>query len=118
MSEDDAWQKALDDHPEYRDGILDGSLPEEILDANGELINPRLHLTMHAIVEQQLAADEPVGIAEIARQLADLGVSQHEIRHIISGPLAEQLWMMQSKGAQFDSAGYLRELRNIVLSLR
>jgi uncharacterized protein DUF1841 len=118
MTEDDAWQKALDDHPEYRDGVLDGSLPEEILDANGELINPRLHLTMHAIVEQQLAADEPPGIAEIARQLADLGIAQHEIRHLISGPLAEQLWMMQSKGAQFDEAGYLEELRNIVASLR
>ncbi len=117
MSEDQAWQKALDDHPEYRDGVLDGSLPEEILDANGELINPRLHLTMHAIVEQQLAGDEPAGIAEIARQLANLGVSPHEIRHLISGPLAEQLWAMQSEGAPFDTAGYLEDLREIVASL-
>ena len=73
---------------------------------------------MHTFVEQQLAADEPAGIAEIARQIADLSVSQHEIRHIISGPLAEQLWMMQSKGAQFEACGYLKELREIVASLR
>jgi hypothetical protein len=73
---------------------------------------------MHTIVEQQLAADEPAGIAEIACQLADLGVSQHEIRHIISGPLAEQLWIMQSKGAQFDASGYLEDLRQIVASMR
>jgi hypothetical protein len=73
---------------------------------------------MHGIVEQQLTADEPAGIAEIARQLADQGVSQHEIRHIISGPLAEQLWDMQSEGVSFDALGYLEDLRQIVASLR
>lgn len=114
LSEDEAWEIALNDHPEYREGIEDGTLPEEILDERGELMNPRLHLTLHTIVEKQLASDEPKGIAEIARELAARGVSRHNIRHLMATPLAEQLWAMQTEGAQFDEDEYLAHLRDIV----
>jgi hypothetical protein len=118
LSEDEAWEIALNDHPEYRDGIEGGTLPEEVLDERGELMNPRLHLTLHTIVEKQLAADEPKGMAEIARELAALGVSRHNIRHAIATPLVEQLWAMQTEGAQFDEVEYLAQLREIVDSYR
>ncbi|HVW39403.1 MAG TPA: DUF1841 family protein [Pirellulales bacterium] len=118
LSEDEAWEIALNDHPEYREGIEDGTLPEEMLDERGELMNPRLHLTLHTIVEKQLAADEPKGMAEIARELAAVGVSRHNIRHAIATPLVEQLWAMQAEGAQFDEVEYLAQLRDIVDSYR
>ena len=118
LTEEEAWEIALNDHPEYREGIEAGTLPEEILDEGGELMNPRLHLTLHTIVEKQIAADEPQGVAEIARQLAALGVSRHNIRHAIATPLVEQLWAMQTEGAEFDEADYLEQLRDVVDSYR
>ena len=118
LSEDEAWEIALNDHPEYREAIEDETLPEEILNESGELMNPRLHLTLHTIVEKQLAADEPKGVAEIARELAARAVSRHNIRHLIATPLAEQLWAMQVEGAQFDEHEYLAQLRDIVDSYR
>lgn len=118
LSEDEAWEIALDDHPEYREGIREGTLPEEIVDERGEPMNPRLHLTLHSIVEMQLATDEPKGVAEIGRQLAALGVSRHDIRHAIGDPLIEQLWLMQTEGAQFDEGEYLEQLRDVVDSYR
>lgn len=118
LSEDEAWEIALNDHPEYREGIEDGTLPEEILDGRGEVMNPRLHLTLHTIVEKQIAADEPKGVAEIARELAALGVSRHNIRHAIATPLVEQLWAMQTEGAEFDEVEYLEQLRDVVDSYR
>ena len=118
LSEEEAWEIALNDHPEYRAGIEDGTLPEEILDERGEVMNPRLHLTLHTIVEKQIAADEPRGVAEIARELAALGVSRHNIRHAIATPLVEQLWAMQAEGAEFDEAEYLEQLRDVVDSYR
>lgn len=38
-------------------------------------MSPRLHLTMHPIVERQLASDRPRGVAEIERKLLALGRS-------------------------------------------
>lgn len=118
MSEDEAWEIALDDHPEYRRGIEDDTLPDEIVGEDGEPMSPRAHLMVHAIVERQLAVDEPRGVAEIARQLAALGVSHHEIRHVIGVAVAEQLWTMQTQGAKFDEAAYLAQLREEVASRR
>ena len=31
LSEDEAWEIAVNDHPEYRKGIEDGTLPDEIV---------------------------------------------------------------------------------------
>jgi hypothetical protein len=118
MDDTRAWEIALDDHPEFREGFENDSLPEEMLGEDGEPISPRLHLMLHVIVEQQLAADAPPGIAEIAEQLTKLGVSRHEIRHVIGGPLAEQLWLMQTQQAAFDSDAYLDQLREAVDSHR
>lgn len=114
LTEEEAWEIALNDHPEYREGIVDGTLPEEILDAGGEPMNPRLHVMMHMMIEMQLSLDDPKGVAEIGRQLAALGVSRHEIRHAIATALAEQLWMMQAQSAVFDEEEYLAQLRDVV----
>jgi hypothetical protein len=118
LSDDAAWEIVWDDHPEYRDAMEIGTLPEEIVGEDGEPMNPRLHMTMHVIVEKQLAADDPPGVAQIGRQLAAAGVSRHEIRHVIAYEMTEQLWLMQSKGVLFDSETYLANLRDVVESYR
>ena len=118
LSEDQAYEIALNDHPEYRQRIFEGTLPETIPGEDGEPMNPRLHIMIHSIVERQLASNEPRGVADIARQLAALGVSRHEIRHAIALPLTEQLWAMQAEGRVFDEAEYLEQLRDIVDSYR
>lgn len=118
LSDDSAWEIVLHDHPEYREDYEAGTLPEEIIGEDGEPMSPRLHMMMHVIVEKQLAADDPPGLAEIARQLAAAGVSRHEIRRLIAGEVAEQLWLMQSKGALFDVETYLANLRDVVASYR
>jgi hypothetical protein len=118
LSDDAAWEIVWDDHPEYREAIENGSLPEEIVGEHGEPMNPRLHMTMHVIVEKQLAADDPPGVAQIARQLAGAGVARHEIRHVIANEVAGQLWLMQSKGVLFDAETYLANLRDVVESYR
>ena len=117
LSEDEAWEVALNDHPELRRAMDEDTLPDEIVDEVGNVMNPRLHLTLHAMVERQIAADEPPGVAAIARELAQRGVSHHEIRHAIGQPLTKQIWYMQKEGCPFDEDRYLGQLQNIVDSL-
>lgn len=118
MSEDQAWEIALNDHPEFRKALEKGTLPEEMTDENGDLMNPRLHLTLHAIVERQIATDDPPGVAAIARQLEKLRVPPHEIRHAIARPVSEEMWHMMKEGHVFDEQKYLKELGEIVRSYR
>ena len=118
LTEDAAWEIALRDHPEWSRLIEQDSLPDEITDERGEPMSPRAHLSMHAVVERQLASDEPKGVVAIARQLEELGVSQHDIRHEIAQAIATQMWRMMKEECPFDEQQYLADLRNIVESHR
>ncbi len=114
MSEDEAYTIALNDHPQWRQQLEDETLPDEIMGDDGEPMSPRMHLTIHAIVERQLSADEPEGVVEIAEQLEQLNFSRHEIRHEIGRAVVNQMWCMQKEGCEFDEGRYLAELKEIV----
>ena len=94
------------------------TLPDEIIGKNGEPMNPRMHLSMHVIVEGQLASDEPQGVVAIARELEQLGFSRHDIRHEIGRVLAEDMWHILKEKRVFDKARYLADLRKAVESHR
>jgi hypothetical protein len=51
----------------------------------------RLHATFHTIVENQLAAREPV-VVETLKRLRDEGLSRHEAVHAIASVLAAQVY--------------------------
>ena len=118
LGEDEAWEIALNDHPKYRQLLEDDKLSEELAGENGEVMNPHLHLTMHSMIELQIAKDQPQGVAAIARQLEELGVSGHDIRHEMGRPLAEHMWHMLKEQHPFEEGWYLAELRKIVESFR
>ena len=118
MTEDAALEIALRDHPEWRRAWERGELADEITGEDGQPMSPRAHLHIHAVVERQLAADEPKGVRAIARELEQLGVSRHDVRHEIGAVIAEHMWYMTKEGCPFDEGRYLAELRKIVESYR
>jgi hypothetical protein len=118
ITEDAALEIALRDHPEWRQAWESGELADEIIGKDGQPMSPRAHLHIHAVVERQLAADEPKGVRAIARKLRQLGVSRHDVRHQIGAVIAEHIWYMTKEGCPFDEGRYLAELRKIVDSHR
>jgi len=96
----------------------ESGLPNEITGENGQPLSPRAHLHIHAVVERQLAADEPKGIRAIARELEQLGLSRHDVRHEIGAVIAEHMWYVTKEGCPFDEGRYLAGLRKIVESYR
>ena len=113
LSEREALQIALDDHPEYKEAVLKDTLPKEIIGPTGEPMSPRMHLQIHAIVERQLAADEPHGIVNVAREMMDLGVSPHDVRHAIGEAISRQMWHAMKYNQPFDQSEYFADLREI-----
>jgi hypothetical protein len=93
-------------------------LPDEIGGEDGQPMSPRAHSHIHAVLERQLADDEPKGVLAIARELEQLGVSRHDVRHEIGAVIAEHMWYMTKECCPFDEDRYLAELRKIVESYR
>ena len=118
MTEDAALEIAIRDHPEWRRAWESGELADEITGEDGQPMSPRAHLHIHAVVERQLAADEPKGVLAVARALEHLGVSRHDVRHEIGAVITEHMWYMTKEGCPFDEGRYLAELRKIVESYR
>ena len=88
LSEDEAMRIALKSHPQWRSQWERGTLPDEIVGEDGQPMSPRMHITVHTIVRRQLAADESKGVVAIARELEQLGLSRHELRHAIGQAVA------------------------------
>ena len=95
-------------HPEYH-ALLEAPETDIERDYRPEEggINPFLHLSLHLAVAEQLAIDQPTGIAaQFARLRASRG-DEHQALHAIVECLGEVVWQAQRLGAQPDAALYL-----------
>ena len=95
-------------HPEYHrvleapNEFLDKDFPPEFGD-----VNPFLHLSMHVALAEQLAIDQPPGIAAAFQRLQTKLASDHEARHKMMDCLEEVMWQSQRYGGPPDAASYL-----------
>jgi uncharacterized protein DUF1841 len=64
--------------------------------------NPKLHATMHAIVENQLAANAPAESRATLERFVAAGVTRHEAVHAIGSVVAEALWSVLRRNASVD----------------
>ncbi len=83
-----------------------------------EGVNPFLHVHFHLIVEKQLAMGKPKIVKEIGEELNKLGLSHHEIVHLIAKPLSEQIFDMLKNKVLFDEERYARDLRKILEEIK
>ncbi|HEY3480195.1 MAG TPA: DUF1841 family protein, partial [Streptomyces sp.] len=96
------------EHPEYHQVLTDPAAGDEI---GG--VNPRLHLSIHEIVANQLWADDPPEVWQAARRLRDRGVDRHEILHRLMAAAVDQLHGALTSGTAADMAAYAGALDRI-----
>ena len=92
------------DHFESTD-ILDGRAYEE-----GAAFNPFLHISIHQMVEDQLAAESPIETVLFCESFEDRGLSRHDAIHFVMMILIQVLYASASSGHPFDAARYKRIL--------
>lgn len=92
------------EHPEFEDALED-DVGE--IDLGYGPINPRLHLTMHEIVATQLWDGEPPEVWETAVRLGAAGYERHEILHMLSRPVSDQVWAALRDQAPYDKARHV-----------
>lgn len=100
----------LDQHPEYA-GFGPG---EEVEMKDGTTMNPRLHIAVEAVVQSQMAKDEPPEARETYVSLLSEGVDPHEARHAIGRVFVETVWLLLQNRLVADPNTYYRgQLRDL-----
>jgi hypothetical protein len=90
MEFEQAFEAALEWHPEWQDRYWDNRLNEE----------DNRHLLFHATVEGMLAANE--NFASIAEQAERRGLDGHEIRHSLARAFLFVSWYHALEGTGYD----------------
>ncbi len=120
----DAWakykkQQALTDleaialqvmqmHPEYH-LVLDAPdryMEQAYFPEMGET-NPFLHMSLHLSVLEQVAINQPIGIAEIYQALKMKHGNEADAQHDLMDCLAESIWQAQRNGQPPNSETYM-----------
>lgn len=96
------------EHPELEDALM-GSRDE--VDLGYGPFNPRLHLTMHQIVATQLWDGDPPEVWETAVRLLEDGYERHEILHMLSRPVSDQVWSAFHDDRPYDRGRHIAALR-------
>ena len=95
-------------HPEYHAMLEapDAHIERDYRPERGE-VNPFLHLSLHLAVAEQLAIDQPAGIAAQYKRLVAARGDEHAALHALVECLEETVWQAQRLGAAPDSGIYL-----------
>jgi hypothetical protein len=96
-------------HPEFAGALQRG---EDVI-TNGEAVNPRLHVTMHQVVANQLLAGDPPETWQTVQRLAGLGYDWHTIMHMIASLVSEDIYRVLKEHQQPDPAAYIRRLSEL-----
>ncbi len=78
--------------------------------ADGQPVNPRMHVTLHQVVANQLLSDDPAGTWLAVQRLADLGYDWHNIMHMISALVSDDIYRSATERRRFDPDDYARRL--------
>jgi hypothetical protein len=96
-------------HTEFEDALR----RHDDMIVNGEPVSPRLHIAMHQAVANQLLADDPPGTWQTVQRLISLGYDWHNIMHMISALLTEDVYQAMTEHRRPDPADYARRLNEL-----
>ena len=106
-NEDDRYFFILAEHPELIPAIRD-DLDE--IEMHGRTMNPRLHLTMHQVVTNQLWDNDPPEVWLTVRRLTGLGYKRHDILHMIASAVSDEVWYSLKENTPADPSDYIKKL--------
>ncbi len=102
-------------HPEYHALLTDpeSAVAQDYTPERGDT-NPFLHLSMHLSISEQISIDQPLGIKELAENLARKLGSEHEAQHAMMECLGQVMWEAQRQGQPLSPEKYLEALQKLI----
>lgn len=96
------------EHPELHQALAD---PDFDTEAAG--FSPRLHLTMHEVIANQLWDNDPPEVWQAARRLRDQGMERHDILHALLEVMVTHMHPGLVHKKPFDSDAYRGDLNDL-----
>lgn len=112
LDRDDEDELALLIEAEHAD-LADALRGDDDMTIDGEPFNPRLHIAMHQVVANQLLADDPPETWHAVQRLAGLGYDWHNVMHMISALVVEDVHRAMTEQRPFDAGDYARRLNGL-----
>jgi hypothetical protein len=111
--EDALTAQIMRDHPEYYDVWEHANeFLQEQVTVNGA--NPFLHVTMHVVVENQAAQNEPPEVRAALEYQTLRKTPRHQAVHEIANAFTELLWVVLHDHRPFDNDAYRRKLKKML----
>jgi len=114
LGEEALFAKIMQEHRQFHALFNMGESAFDIDFSARREVNPFLHTSLHAVVEQQLASGAPPEVPEAFRWIQERGDERHEAIHRIGGILAEVLFEAIEKKRPLDEAAYLQRIRDLI----
>lgn len=105
--EDERQLLLLAAHPQLWEAIENGA--DEVL-LEGQPMSPRLHLTLHKVVANQIWNDDPPDMWATAQRLTAAGYDRHEVLHMLGSVLSEDIFNAMTGKVPFDMERTRRHL--------
>lgn len=113
LDEEDArLAEVLKQHPDYYDVWEEAQrMGGEEMTRDG--VNPFVHVVIHQVVENQLAANDPLQTAETLEVLLRVGYDRHEAIHTIGRVVSGEIFEMLKQKRPYDKDGYVAALEDL-----
>jgi hypothetical protein len=87
------------EHPELHNA-LEADRTE--IHVDGAAMSPRLHITMHEVVANQIWDDDPPETWQTAQRLLEAGYDRHEVLHMLASVISGDVYGMLKEGRPHD----------------
>jgi hypothetical protein len=99
------------EHAELVQAVWEGR--DEVVEGDDLSISPKLHLTLHGIVERQYHSGDPPAVQELVDLLLDDGWRRHEIMHLICAANIDELLLMLNDEESFNPDRFAVRLKRL-----
>jgi hypothetical protein len=107
---DDRHFLLLAEHPELW-GAIESDLDEIVL--HGASMSPRLHITLHEVVANQLWQDDPPEMWTTAQRLTAAGHDRHDVLHMLGTVVSAAMYNAMVNQEPFDIVDTRRRLARL-----
>lgn len=77
------------------------------------LPDPEMHATLHTVVENEIAANDPPAVGQALARLMAEGLDRHQAIHAVAWVLTDQIHRAATEHAEFSAGDYVAALENL-----
>lgn len=104
---DDRRFLILAEHRKFARAINRG---DDVVNVEGNVVNPHLHIAMHEVVANQIWDGKPAEVWPTVARLRGMGYERHDILHMLASVVTGEIWKAGQSGVPSDPASYARAL--------